>query len=294
MKFIPTGLSSKVAMAVLKAQKSSPTLLFGAGIVGVVGTAVLASRATLKLDDILTDAKEKLYTIEEMDHVAYTAEDAVKDKAIVQVQTVIKIGKLYAPTILVGAASIGLLAGSHNILTRRNAAITAAYTAVEKAFKQYRDRVIDDLGEEKDRTYRYGLKNESVVEVDEAGKKQMAKHAVATGVSLYGVMFRNDNPNWNHIPEYNYLFLRCVQRMANDRLRARGHVFLNDVYDDLGVERTPAGAVVGWLKDGDGDNYIDFGIFDDQDTLRVHDYITGREGELFLDFNVDGIVYDKI
>lgn len=297
MKFIPNAITSKVATTALKLSKQSPHILFGAGVIGVVTAAVLASRATLKLDKIVDDAKEQL---EEFDSIVnkdeYTDEDRLKDKAQLYALTAVKIGKLYAPSVLLGAASIGMLTGSHTVLTKRNAALTAAYAAIEKGFQQYRDRVIEDLGEDKDRQYRFGLEKRSVTEMDEDGKKTKVDTVVRTGTSPYGVIFHEGNPNWKSLPEYNYFFLRCIERSLNDKLTAKGYVFLRDVLEELGFEPTPASCVVGWLsKDNGGkDGYISFGVFDDHNLLRVHQYMVGVEGELYLDFNVDGVIYEKI
>jgi hypothetical protein len=63
----------------------------------------------------------------------------------------------------------------------------------------------------------------------------------------------------------------------------------------LGIDRSKAGSVVGWVitKEGTGDNFIDFGVFDG-DNPRARDFVNGREGSILLDFNVDGVIYDKI
>jgi hypothetical protein len=294
MKFIPNAISSKVAVAALKVRTGSPTLLFAAGVVGVVGTVVLASRATLKLSTILDETNDKLADVRSLQHKKYSEDDRTKDKVIVTAGAALSIAKLYAPAIGLGVLSIACLTGSHHILSKRNAAVTAAYAALERGFREYRARVVNDQGVDKDRQYLYGIEKEKVTETDADGNKKTVTRKVATGVSPYGVLFHEGNPNWQRFPEYNFLFLRAIQNMANDRLNSRGFLLLNDVYDDLGVDRTTAGCVVGWIRDGDGDGFVDFGIFDDLDTLRLHDFVTGREGELFLDFNVDGIVYDKI
>lgn len=295
MKFVPNGISSKLGVVALKAQKHSPTLLFAGGVVGIGATVFLACRATLKVSAILDETEQKLETIKIVKHDDYSENDRRRDEVIVRVRAILSITKLYGPALLIGGASIAALAGSHNILTKRNAAVTAAYAALDKGFREYRRRVVEEFGDDKDREYRFGVENQKVVATDPAtGKKTQVDEKLPTGTSPYGVLFHEGNPNWNRIAEYNFLFLRSIQNMANDRLQARGYVLLNDVYDDLGVERTTAGCVVGWLRDGDGDGFVDFGIFDDKDMLRIHDFVTGREGELYLDFNVDGVVYEKI
>lgn len=294
--FLPAKLQSAAAVAVLKAGQQSPQILFGAGVAGVIGTVVLASRATLRLESVLDEVTEKS---EQMKQVAlehpdkYTAQDQIRDKALLRVQTALKIGKLYLPAIVLGSLSIAALGGSHRILTTRNAALSAAYAAVNNGFKQYRGRVVEEFGEEQDRKLLFGVQKENVVETDANGKKTVKKKEIATGsVSGYGVLFHEGNPNWNRTAEFNVIFLRVQQNIMNELLNRKGFVLLNDVYDALGFERTSAGAVVGWVaKDRGGkDGYIDFGIWDPQDASRVLDYMNGREGEIHLDFNVDGEV----
>lgn len=301
MRFIPNSVSSKLALTALKVSKTSPRLLFVGGVVGVVGTVILSSRATLQLPSILDEVEDKKAKYDEGVHKYdnYSAEDAVKDKALLYFKTSVRIVKLYAPSLALAAVSIGMLTGSHHILSKRNAALTAAYATLEKSFRGYRDRVVKDVGEDKDREYRYGVETDEVTETDENGKKTQVKKKVATATTEYGKLFRQGNVNWRKEPDYNLLFIRGVQRYANDSLQAKGYLFLNDVYDQLGIDRTSAGQIVGWLADnsgkyGNNDGYVDFGLFSDHDALRIHDYVTGREGELYLDFNVDGPIYDKI
>lgn len=293
MRFIPDAVSAKLSVAALKAGKHSPTLLFAGGVVGVVGAAVWACRSTLKIEAVLEETQQSLNEIKLMDHQGYSEQDRVKDRAVVTLRGFLSITKLYGPPILLGAASVAALAGSHALLNKRNAALTAAYAAVAKGFSDYRGRVIDDLGEETDRKYLRGGVEETVSE-EKDGKKVKTKQKIATSPSVYGRLFNEGNPNYKSMAEYNIMFIRGVENYLNDRLQAHGHVLLNDAYQELGFERTSEGCVVGWVLNGDGDGYIDFGIFDEDEALRIHDYVIGREGELYLDFNVDGVVYDKI
>lgn len=296
MSFIPNIITSKLGVLALHASKHSPKLLFVGGLVGVTTTVVLASRATLKLEDVVDTAKNKLDDVDTFKSDASEKEKA-RDKALVYLEAAVTITKLYGPSFVLGAVSIGMLAGSNHILTKRNAALTAAYATLEKAFKEYRARVAEDLGEEKEREYRNGVKKHKEVVVDADGKKTQVEKKVATASSVYGRLFHQGNPNWNPNPEYNFVFLKCIERVSNERLKAHGFILLNDIYTELGFERTKEGCVVGWMSDnsgkyGDNDGYIDFGLWDDAG--HVHSYMTGREGELHLNFNVDGIVYDKI
>lgn len=300
MKYVPEVVSSNVARQLLLAQKHSPAILFGVGVVGVVATVVLASRATLRLEEVIEESEKQLYMAEEQhtsNHVNYSDVDYKKDLAIIYTKSALSVTKLYGPTIIVGFVSIGCLAGSHHILTTRNAGLMAAYAAVEKAFVEYRQRVTKELGPEKDREFRYGVESHEVVEDTAKGPKvALVKRAGSGEPSMYARLFDSNTRSWQSEPMYNAYFLRSKQNYANDLLHARGHVFLNDVYDDLGLSRTAAGAVVGWYinKENKNDsNYIDFGIFD-PDNPRARDFMNARDGAILLDFNVDGVIYDKI
>ena len=299
MKFrLPNAITSKVGRQLLVAQKHSPTLLFVGGVAGVVATTVTACRSTLRLEEVLLEIevdKTKAKDLREADIPNYTDQDFKKDMAFLYVRSVVKVTKLYGPSILLGAASIAALTGSHKILTSRNTALTAAYAAVERSYRDYRDRVVAEYGEDKDREFRHGSTTREVMVEETNGPKKKKIKTVGDGkVSDYARFFEEFNTNWSPQPEYNLVFLRAQQTWMNQKLQATGHVFLNEVYDALGIERSKAGQVVGWLKDGEGDGYIDFGIWDGQDMLKFHDFVTGREGGILLDFNVDGIVYDKI
>jgi hypothetical protein len=294
MKLVPAGVSQTLARRALVIDKHSPSLLFGAGVVGMVGSTVLACRATLKLDEILTTAQGDLEVANTLEHREYTDKDRSRDKSIIYVRTSVAIAKAYAPAVGLGVVSVAALAQSHSILNKRNAALGAAYAALDKGFAEYRARVVEKYGEEEDRNLRYGAKEIEVIE-PETGKKQKVIRVGDDEPSIYARFFDPLSQNWSKEPEYNLIFLKAQQNYLNDLLRARGHVFLNEAYDQLGIPRSKAGAVVGWIIAGEmADNYIDFGIFSNPDDYNTRDFVNGREGSILLDFNVDGVIYDKI
>lgn len=287
---ISADMSRRLAGAVLKTKAQSPAILFGAGVVGVVSTVVVASKATLKLEDILDDTNEKLEMVKTLNHDKYTEQDRAKDKAVVYTQTVLNISKLYAPAVGIGILSIAALTGSHYILTKRNAALAAAYTGLDRVLREYRERVSDDIGVE--REARLWQPTEKLDATTEDGKKVKVEVATEKGGSPYKVLFDETNQNWQRADEYNQIFIQAQQNFANDLLRAKGHVFLNDVHDMLGLPRTKAGQIVGWVMNGDGDNYIDFGVFNNLE--RGMRFVSGDERSIWLDFNVDGPVLDLL
>lgn len=285
---LPVTLPKNVALTLLKAQKHSPNLLFGAGIIGVVGTAVLASRATLKLSDTLEKSSEMMEKVRTLDIESYSEDDRKKDKSIIYVRTAMDITKLYLPAVAVGVVSIGCLTGSHQILSRRNVALTAAYAGVEKSFREYRGRVIESIGADKESLIWQPM--EQVDAIDESGKKVKVAVPTARGGSPYKVLFDERNANWNKATEYNQFFISSQQNYANDLLKARGYVFLNEVHTMLGLEHTKAGQLVGWVLNGNGDNFIDFGVFNN--VAEGTRFVNGDTRSVWLDFNVDGNVLD--
>lgn len=301
-KMIPPRVTQAVFRRGLVLQKNSPHILFAVGVAGVVGTAVFAARATLKLEPVLENAQKQLNMInqaieasrESGDTVLYTEREHKRNQTIIYTRLVGSMAKLYAPAIGCGVVSVAALTGSHVILSRRTVALTAAYTALERGFNDYRSRVISEFGEDKDRELKHGVVTKDViVETDHGHDVVQTKRVDPSTRSQYARFFDQTCKAWEPTPEYNLAFLRAQQQYANDMLHMRGHVFLNDVYDSLGINRTKAGAVVGWVISKDGDNYIDFGIFD-RDNPMAREFVNGNEHSILLDFNVDGVIYDKI
>jgi hypothetical protein len=295
LQAIKNVVTSKLGRQLLTVQKHSPVIMFGAGIVGVVATAVLASRATLKLDDILDDHDKMIDKISNFQHQDYSDDNRKKDKVVQYVHTGMKMAKTYAPAVLVGAASIVCLTTSHVVLTKRNASLAAAYAVLDRGFKQYRERVVGELGAGKDMEFRYDMEDHTVVEETPEGPiTKNIKRPSKKNLSVYARIFDRDNKHWKSDPHYNQMFIACQQNWANELLRARGHVFLNEVYDMLGFQRSREGAVVGWiLGNPEGDSFIDFGVFDD-DVYSGLLFVNGDEPSVLVDFNVDGVVWNKI
>ena len=288
-------------------KKHSPEILAGVGVVGVVASTVLACKATMKVNDILTDAKEQIDKVNSVKNNPayvdrYSEEDAKKDLSVVYVQKGVELVKVYLPAFTLGAVSIGCLLSSNNILRKRNAALGAAYATLDKSYKAYRNRVVERFGSEVEKEIRYNIRAEEIehTTIDEEGNEVVVKEEVKTMdpnlYSDYAKFFDESNVNWNRNPEYNLMFLKSQQQYANDLLKSRGRLFLNEVYDMLGIERTKAGQVVGWVYDEEnpiGDNFVDFGIYD-MSKERVRAFVNGYEPNILLDFNVDGNVWDAM
>ena len=295
-----------LSSAQYQVKKHSPEILMVAGIAGTVVGTVLACKATTKVSEIIEEknkAVEDVHTCLEDKEIEYTEEDSKKDLTIIYAQTGVKLFKLYAPAIGVMTLSFVSIIAGHKILKKRNVAIAAAYAAIDKGFKQYRKNVIEEFGEGVDQQMRFGLKSKEVKKKGKDGKtvKETEYYIDTEGnpldnISEYARFFDAASENFAKDPEYNMMFLRRQQDYANEMLKARGHLFLNEVYDLLDIPRSKAGQVVGWVYDKNGntkgDNYVDFGLYrNDQGTRR---FVNGLEYNILLDFNVDGVIYDLI
>lgn len=284
-------------------KKHSPEILVAAGVVGTVVSAVMACKATTKISGILDETKEELdnihkYADDPENAEKYSADDAKKDTAIVYAHTGLKLAKLYAPAIGLGVLSISSILVSNNVLKKRNMAISAAFATVTQDFEEYRNRVVERFGKEADRQLRHNIKAEKIEETvtDENGREKKVKKTIEVAdpnASGYVKYFTKSNPYWENNPEYIEMFLRSQQNYANDKLRAVGHLTLNDVYDMLGFHDTKPGMVVGWIYNLDnpnGDNYVEF----DVKNVYIPDEHGGYEEAYAIDFNVDGNIYNEM
>lgn len=289
-----------------KLKKHSPEIMVIAGVVGVVASAVMACKATTKASEIIDDTKDQMDKIKKVaampDVEDYTEEDMKKDIAIVYTQTAVKFVKLYGPSVLLGAASIASILAGHNITRKRNVALAAAYATIDNSFKDYRSHVIERFGEQLDKELRYNIKAKEFSEIvtDDKGKEKTTKKTVEVAdpntYSDYARFFDDGCTGWQKDAELNLVFLKQQQNWANDLLKRKGHLFLNEVYDMLGIPRTKAGQIVGWIYDEDhpnGDNFVDFGIYD-MNREKVRDFVNGYERTILLDFNVDGNILNLI
>lgn len=315
----------------LTCKKYAPEALVIAGIVGVVTSAVMACKATTKVNDIIEETKENTHDLhlvataaglkESTDEFSnedirkidilsakedvknYTAQDLKKDTTIIYTQTAVKFIKLYGPSVVLGALSITSILASNNILRKRNVALAAAYATVDKGFKEYRSRVVERFGKDIDRELKYNIKAKEIEETTKnaKGKEKTVKKSIEVADvnehSDYARFFDELCTGWKRDAEYNLMFLKHQQNYANEKLQKQGYLFLNDVYDMLGIPKTKAGQVVGWIYDEAHpdiyDNFVDFGIYDLYNE-KARDFVNGREKSILLDFNVDGNILDLI
>lgn len=300
-------------------KKHSPEILIVAGVIGTVASAVMACKATTKVGKIVERTKDDVDEIHKAVETGvtnagekYNEEDSRKDLTIVYAHTGFELVKLYAPSVILGTLSLTSIVASNNILRKRNTALAAAYATVDKGFKDYRSRVIERFGKEVDRELKNNVKAKKVATTEtdpETGAEKKVKKnqfvvnpSDISGYARFFEQYTTDedgntipNSHWENNNEYNLMFLKAQERYANDLLRTKKRVFLNEVYEMLGLPRTKAGQVVGWVyneENPSGDNYIDFGLY--ADNLTYSDFVNGFEPAILLDFNVDGNIWDKM
>lgn len=290
-----------------KIKKHSPEILIVSGVVGVVASTVMACKATTKVNEILEKAKEDIdavhdYMEREDFEENYTEEEGKKALAAVYVKTGVDLVKLYAPSVILGTLSLTAIVTSNNILRKRNIALAAAYTSVEKSFKDYRKRVVERFGEELDNELRYNIKKQEIEEkvVNEDGSESTVKKTVSaidpTTIDDTSVIFYEGCPGFTKDPEHNLIYLKAQQEYANKKLQLQGYLFLNDVLEMLGFEKKRCGQVIGWIYDEKnpiGDNFVDFGIYDHNNPATAR-FLDGVEPRILLTFNHDGYILDKI
>lgn len=322
----------------LKLQKHAPTIMMVGGAALIIGGTINACRQTPKALNIIEDCNARLEELleaqENADSEEYTPKDARKDRMTVYKDLFWGMTKTYGVSVLAITAGLGLMAGSHNIMLRRNAALTAGYSALLAQMQQYRDRVRNEIGYDNEVRLYSGAENRDIVVEstnDDGETVEVTEKAMVfddgSAHSPYSRLFSVENlqtacqGNWSRNPEENLKFLRTQQCWANDVLRSRGYLFLNEVYHALGFKDSSDGCIVGWVYDPSrenskhndpsddgmpiingidskglvGDNLVDFGIYRGlKENPSKVDFLNGVEPCIWLDFNVDGVIYDLI
>lgn len=302
-------LATKASQILLKSKmglkKHSPEILTAAGIITGITAAIIACKQTVKATEIIQDARKSLSDIDEVKNLAkngeatYTDEDEANDRKTVAIQTTVDIAKTYALPVGLGILSITCILASNHILRKRNAALAAAFSALSTDFINYRKRVIEKYGKETDFMLKNGLEKQLVAHkiVDpETGEVKEEQKEVLTyegnKLSQYARIFDEvESTQWTPSADHNRAFLLMEQNFFNERIKTRGYIFLNEVYERLGFRPTKAGSIVGWVYRPNDPDYegIDFGVFS-ANTQKAAEFLAGDEPSIILDFNVQGDV----
>lgn len=306
-----TELATKAGQILVKTKlgikKHSPEILVATGIGTGIIAAVIACKQTIKANDIIAVARENLQHIENAKELAanneveYTEEDEQADRETIGKQITIGMVKTYALPVGLGILSITCILAGHHILKKRNVALAAAYSALSTDFMNYRKRVVDKYGKDVDLMLKNGLEKQIVANqvVDpETGEVKETKEEVLTydgdKLSQYARIFDEvGSTQWTPSADHNRAFLLMEQNYFNERIRTRGYIFLNEVYERLGFRPTKAGSVVGWVYQNADYEGIDFGIFTAH-TQKAAEFLEGTEPSIILDFNVQGDILSLV
>lgn len=289
-----SSITKEFGKAVLKSKHNSPHVFFGMGVAGVGFATYLACKSTLKVESVIEAGKIEVKETKECGERAKISGDSYAEKAYYQdlgmdyVRTAGSLVKLYGPAIIIGGLSIAALTGAHVQLVRRNAALSATLALVSRAYSEYRERVREKYGVEEELDIYRNLETQTIKHPD--GTKEVVKVHRNGQRSEYARCFDEQSVHWQRNAELNRMFVQMQQDMANHTLKAQGYIFLNDVYESLGFPKTKAGQIVGWYLNGEGDNYIDFGIHE----VHNAEFASGHERSAWLDFNVDGPIHDYL
>ena len=276
-------------------KKYLPEIMIGMGIGEGIMATIYACEATLHVEDELDRIQgitERIKEVPEEEGI-----NTKKELTIAYLKGATRIVKLYAPAIAMGSLSVGSILYGHNVSVERNLAMATTCNIIDQSYKTYRERVAERFGEEVEKEIRYGINKEDIEYIEETkeGKeKKRTKKNAPVGGDILGspnaIKFDSSNINWSRSPERNLYFLRMMQAEANDMLHSRGYLFLNEVYQLIGHPITTPGQLKGWIRGG---NDVDFGIYT-VFSKENNDFINGYSPVAFLDFNVDGLIYDKI
>lgn len=314
MKFpvkLPQSVTQAMGKLWLRTKKSSPEICVVSGIVcGGAALVMVGVRTWKKKDDLQKDIS---LVKDRMDTIKGAKENNNQELVKAERKELVKQGgalakdlvKTYWIPALLGVGSAGLIWGGRTMLRRELSAVTSAYALLMESYKQYRQRVIDDVGIEKDQEYMHGIKMVDAVDEKTGEVTRRAIVDKSKSISPYSVWWCEGefddetgewiwrNGMWRDNPLMNESTLKCVQNAANDLLRANGFVFLNQVREMLGLPPTREGQIVGWTLCG-GDGFIDFGVFPSKQhplekiapVNRL--FLDNKTCNALLDFNVDG------
>lgn len=288
---------------VARISKHAPTILSITASAGVIATGYLAWKAGTRFEDVEgRDWDRRKECLRNADTIP--DEDVPKIERKNRILFILDTVRTVAPAAIVGAATITMIYFSNSISKKRLAAMGAAYATLQTAFDGYKRTMVEALGKEsvdkilKPKLPNVGKSAEEILSSDNKSDAANVSDAVVNSLKALSpyarIIAEESSTCWDPNEDYASQNLAAVQLWANRRLERKGHLFLNEVFDQLGLSRTREGAVVGWLKNGEGDNYVSFGDFDASIYRVPSDDYTRVDSNFIVDFNVDGVIWDKI
>ena len=294
------NMQGKLLKGKMKLKKHSPEILLVAGIVGVIGSAVLACIETTKASEITEEAADALEAEKNRPCDEVSEKENAKNIVSIYTKTFFKLAGLYSPSLILGCLSIAGILASHSTMRKRNAELSAACSTLGIALANCRKLVRDTYGEEAEQKIFCGVteKEVSINYVDpETGEVTEGKEVLSVvednGVSPYVFYFERPNPNVEDSLQGNIMWLEQHQEVCNMMLKARASeecpLFLNEVLHLLGFDMIPDGQIVGWRYDPNDPN-IDSAVNFRIKVVKKPDGVGNYKSVIMLDFNVDGDV----
>lgn len=274
-----TNTLSRVGTAALRTlEHHAPKILLGASIVCGIGATVTACKATLKLPETMKEITENVEAAKAIE-VEEGEQDATKNKEVVKsyISGGVKLAKLYGPSVGLTVTSVACALAGNRMMNQRYAGALAALGSTEKMFDNYRKRVVEEFGEEKDTQFANGIREvvteepvlnkDGTPKTDKNGEVKTTKKTSVEydpSVNKYSRMFDEvSSREWDPNPDYNVTTLLGRQQYFNDMLHSHRYLFLNTVYKELGYPITAYGQDMGWIIDDDTPNaVVDLGLYD--------------------------------
>lgn len=258
-------LTKFVKSVKMGASKHSPEILIGFGIAGMITGIALTVPATVKaLRKIDEKKKETFIELEEEGNLGDL--ETHEDVELTKIEVVKATWTCYIPTVVTCAASTACIIGANKVNLKRNAALATAYKLSETALTEYKEKVIETIGEKKERKVREEISKDRLKK-DPVGNKEI----IITGngkTRFYDAMSERRF-------ESDIETLRKIENDLNLRMRDEMRIKLNDVYSEIGLSQIPLGDSVGWdIENGYIEMVFDSMIDTDGTPCIVLDYLT--------------------
>lgn len=278
-------MSQFIGKVKLGAKRNAPELLLGAGLITGTACVVLSGKATIKAAKITDKFKGDIDTISKsLESENLTPVEIKNEIRPLYAKYALDLAKNYAVPTALYAATVASIFASYKIQKNRQIALSTALSAMTTAYATLLGKVQNGA--------KHGLTAQEVLDgvegrevVDpETGEITIEKVQGDPINYAYQVRFDNTCLSWEKDKLQNEFSLKAEENWANDLLQLQGYLFLNDVYDRLGIPKVKTGFIVGWLKDGNGDGFVDFGVID----AESYDDVRYDRNAFDLTFNVDG------
>lgn len=298
MSNIQEALSAGLHKVAFGLRKVGPEIGTVAGMAGIAVSAIYLYKAVNESKDILAKVKEEVKKLEDEG-----ADE--KDIKAVKIAGGVAVAKKVAIPAGLAVASSATVLGIHHEMRKENRRLSDVITQTSLAYNALKNEIREQLGDEQADELIYGVRKPDKKEIkeieensprkDEITDEERKSYRISDGEEItpspYAVFFDETCNNYSDDPEYNKNTLILLQAQLNERLRRVGYVYLNEVYEKLGVEKTEAGHVMGWRyaphdPNHEGDNQIDFNMWDIRSRANRR-FINGYEPVVLLDFNID-------